>query len=74
MPFTIRPFRRLPVQCAVTYNAGTFLTLPLTYFSGFGSGSRFNPNNQIRFSIESFSIHGKRFPYCCGSFRTGTTV
>jgi len=22
MPFSIRPFRRFPVQCAVTYNAG----------------------------------------------------
>ena len=24
MPFTIRPFRRFPVHCAVTYNAGPF--------------------------------------------------
>ena len=24
MPFTIRPFRRFPVQCSVTYNAGPF--------------------------------------------------
>jgi PilZ domain len=24
MSFTIRPFRRFPVQCAVTYNAGPF--------------------------------------------------
>ena len=24
MPFSIRPFRRFPVQCAVTYNAGPF--------------------------------------------------
>lgn len=24
MPFTIRPFRRFPVQCFVTYNAGPF--------------------------------------------------
>jgi hypothetical protein len=22
MPFTLRPHRRFPVQCAVTYNAG----------------------------------------------------
>ena len=22
MPFSIRPFRRFPVQCAVTYNVG----------------------------------------------------
>ena len=37
MPFSIRPFRRFPVHCAVTYNAGSFLTLPLAYFSGFWS-------------------------------------
>ena len=24
MPFTLRPFRRFPVQCSVTYNAGPF--------------------------------------------------
>ena len=24
MPFSIRPFRRFPVQCSVTYNAGSF--------------------------------------------------
>lgn len=24
MPFSIRPFRRFPVQCAITYNAGSF--------------------------------------------------
>ena len=24
MPFTIRPFRYFPVQCAVTHNAGSF--------------------------------------------------
>ena len=24
MPFTIRPHRRFPVQCAVAYNAGPF--------------------------------------------------
>lgn len=24
MPFTIRPFRRFPVQCSVTYHAGPF--------------------------------------------------
>jgi hypothetical protein len=23
MPFSLRPYRRFPVQCAVTYNAGT---------------------------------------------------
>jgi PilZ domain len=24
MPFSIRPYRRFPVHCAVTYNAGSF--------------------------------------------------
>ena len=24
MPFTIRPYRRFPVQCSVTYNTGSF--------------------------------------------------
>jgi hypothetical protein len=24
MPFALGPFRRFPVQCAVTYNAGPF--------------------------------------------------
>ena len=35
MPFSIRPFRRFPLHCAVTYNAGTLLKLPLVYCSGF---------------------------------------
>ena len=35
MPFSISSFRRFPVQCPVTYNAGPFLKL-LTYFLGFG--------------------------------------
>ena len=29
MPFSIRPYRRFPVHCAATYNAGRFLKLPL---------------------------------------------
>ena len=37
MPFLIRPFRRFPVQCSVTYNAGPFLKLPLAYLLGFWS-------------------------------------
>ena len=37
MPFTIRPFRRFPVQCPITYNAGPFLKLPLAYLLGFWS-------------------------------------
>ena len=37
MPFTLRPFRRVPVQCFVRYHAGPFLTLPLAYVSGFGA-------------------------------------
>ena len=36
MPFSIRPFRRFPVQCAVRSHAGPFLTLPLAFCSGFG--------------------------------------
>ena len=35
MPFTIHPCRRVPVPCAVTSNAGRFLTLPMAYSSGF---------------------------------------
>ena len=35
MPVTLRPYRRFPVQCAVTYNAGRFLKLPLAYIFGF---------------------------------------
>jgi len=37
MPFSIPPYSCLPVQCAVTYNPGPFLTLPLTYLLRFGS-------------------------------------
>ena len=37
MPFSIRPYRRFPVQCSVTYNAGPFIKIPLAYFCGFGS-------------------------------------
>lgn len=24
MPFSVRPYHRFPLQCAVTYNAGSF--------------------------------------------------
>ncbi len=37
MPFLIRPSRRFPVRCSVTYNAGPLLKLPLASCSGFGS-------------------------------------
>jgi hypothetical protein len=37
MSFSIRPFCRFPVHCAVIYNAGLFLKLPLVYCLGFGS-------------------------------------
>jgi hypothetical protein len=37
MPFSIRPYRRFPVYCAVTYHAGPFLKLPLAYLLGLGS-------------------------------------
>lgn len=35
MPFTLRPSRRFPAQCSVTYPAGRFLNLPPLYFLGF---------------------------------------
>ncbi len=35
MSFSIRPYRRFPVPCSVTYHAGPFLKLPLPYFLGF---------------------------------------
>ena len=34
MPFSIRRYRRFPVPCSVTCNAGPFLKLPLAYVSG----------------------------------------
>lgn len=37
MPFSLRPYRRFPVQCFATNNASLFLKLPLTYLVGFGS-------------------------------------
>ena len=37
MPFAIRPYRRFPVHCSVTFNAEPFLKLPLAYCSGFWS-------------------------------------
>ncbi len=37
MPFVLRPYRRVPLPCSVTYQAGPFLTLPLASFSGFWS-------------------------------------
>jgi hypothetical protein len=35
MPFTIHPYRRFPIPCAVTYNASSFLKLPLAFLFGF---------------------------------------
>jgi hypothetical protein len=37
MPFSVRPFRRFPVCCPMTYHAGPFLKLPLAYSLGFAS-------------------------------------
>ena len=37
MPCSIRPYRRFPVHCAVTYKAGPFLKLRLAYCLGFWS-------------------------------------
>jgi len=36
MPFSIRLYRRFPVQCPVTYNAVPILKQPLAYFLAFG--------------------------------------
>jgi lysophospholipase L1-like esterase len=40
MPFTLRPYRRFPVCCSVTYNMGPFLKLPLAYCLGFWPSHR----------------------------------
>jgi hypothetical protein len=37
MPSVLRPSRRVPLPCSVTYHASPFLTLPLAYCSGFWS-------------------------------------
>jgi hypothetical protein len=37
MPFSIHPYRRFFVQCAVRYHAGLFHTLPLAYVVNFGA-------------------------------------
>jgi hypothetical protein len=36
MPFSIRPYRRFPVQCPVTYNVVPILKQPLAYVLAFG--------------------------------------
>jgi hypothetical protein len=41
MPFALRPYRRVPLPCSVTYNAGPLLTLPLAYVLGFWSLATF---------------------------------
>jgi hypothetical protein len=35
MPFSIRPYRCFPVQCAVPYNSRSILTVSMAYISGF---------------------------------------
>ena len=47
MPFLIRPLRRFPVQCAVTYNAGLFQ----------GQGTAWNLS-EVRMWQEPFSSFG----------------
>jgi len=37
MPFSIRPHRRFPAQCSVTYNTCSCLKRPLAYLLGWGS-------------------------------------
>ena len=29
MPFVLRPYRRVPLPCSITYKVGSLLTLPL---------------------------------------------
>jgi hypothetical protein len=40
MLFTIRPYRRFSLQCAVTYNGGPVLKQPWVNCLGFGSCRR----------------------------------
>ena len=35
MPFTIHPYRRVPMPCTVAFNASPFLKLPLAFLLGF---------------------------------------
>jgi hypothetical protein len=66
MPFSIRPFRRFPVQCAVYYNAGPFRDKVRSGISrepgdvslgrGQGTHAPCTPNHQMSQSTES-SIH-----------------
>jgi hypothetical protein len=37
MPFVLRPYRRVPLPCFVTYDAGSLLTQPLACVLGFWS-------------------------------------
>ena len=47
MPFSIRPFRRFPVPCAVTYNAG-LLQGQGTVWNLFCTGWRFSGDLPLR--------------------------
>ena len=35
MPFSIRPYRPVPLHCSVTNNVSSYLKFPLAYLSGF---------------------------------------
>jgi len=45
MAFSIRPYRRFPVQCSVTYNARPFIKLPMAYRPSLGSTVPFDPRS-----------------------------
>lgn len=52
MPFSIRPYRRFPVQCSVTYTAGPFQ----------GQGTDWNFSlSDLRLSGDLPMHQGKRF-------------
>jgi hypothetical protein len=53
MPFTLRPYRRLPAHCAVTYNAGPFQGKGIWNLSG--TGWRLSGNLPMR-SGETVSL------------------
>jgi hypothetical protein len=71
MPFSIRPYQRFPVQCAMTYNAGLLLKLPRAYFLGFGvTGQNRNSRSSLVYRSRSatssikdvtYSLHDTHF-------------
>jgi hypothetical protein len=64
MPLSIRPFRRFPMQCAVTYNADPRLKLPLAAATHF---ERDVLGQGVRFAIKLFPLRR-----CRGGDRSAT--